>query len=180
MNIIGGWGGVKITLAIDEVEQYSVVFERRNGYCTQPDISPEGWSGKTINGKTLQKIDGYRLTFRGLFENVKLGDELELNKLMKMISRSQRTGVSMTLYPKWNESIPECASYSVRCKDEWSAADINSKAKVGQRIKELVFESAERVDEPPYFLEGEYVYMLAVGENTALSVGENTALKIRK
>lgn len=180
MKVIGGWGGVKLTLVIDEIEQYSVEFQRRNGYCAQPEIDPEGWSGKTINGKTLQKVDGYRLTFRGLFENVKLGDELEMVKLMKMISRSQRTGVAMTLYPKWNADIPECVSYSVRCIENWSAADINSKVKVGQRIKELVFETAQRVDEVPQFLEGEYIYVLEVGEGAALSVGANTALRIRK
>jgi len=178
MKIVGGFGGVRLDLSVSEGEVYSVVFDRRKAYCTQPEVIPEGWGAKTVNGKSLQKIDGYWLVFKGLFENVQLGDELKLKTLMKIIGRSQRTGVPITLYPKWNENVPDSVSYQVRCIDEWSAEDINIKKAVGQRIRDLIFETAERVDEPPYFVESEYLHLLAVGADTALAVGVNTALKI--
>lgn len=179
MKAIGGFGGIKLELIVSETEEYSVVFDKRNAYCAQPKISPEGWSGKTVNGKSLQKIEGYRLRFMGLFENVRLGDELQIKTLMKMIGRSQVTGIPMTLYPKWNIQVPDCASFTVICVNEWSLDDLNVRKKIGQRIKELEFETKERVSEPPYFVESEYIHLMATVDGEVILVGDNTGLRLK-
>lgn len=170
MKPIGGFGGVKFELVINESESYSVVFERSRAYCTQPQIIPDGWRKKTINGKSLQRIDGYWLVFKCLFENVSLGDEQKIKTLMTIIGRSGATGTPIRMWPKWNEDVASCAVYEVLCINEWSVDDVNPKRAVAQRIKDLEFESAERVDEPPYFEERDVETALLVDVNTVLEV----------
>lgn len=178
MKVIGGFGGVRLDLTISEGEAYSVVFDRRKAYCTQPEVIPEGWGAKTVNGKSLQKIDGYWLVFKGLFENVQIGDEVKIQALMTIIGRSQVTGTPIRLWPKWNPDVPFSISYFVRCINNWSASDINTKVAVGQRIKELEFETSERVSIPPYFVEDEYVRVLVDADGNGLLVGSNTILRV--
>jgi hypothetical protein len=170
IKTIGGFGGVRLDLTISESESYSVVFDRKRAYCSQPRIIPDGWSKKTINGKSLQKIDGYWLVFKGLFENVALGDEAKIRTLMKIIGRSGATGIAIRLWPKWNEEMAVCVAYDVRCISEWGVDDVNDKRSIAQRIKDMEFETAERVSEPPYFEEQETLRALLVDEGTCLAV----------
>ncbi len=154
MVTIGGFGGVRLELLVSEEETYSVTFPRTRAYCSQPVGVPTGWSKKTINGKSLQRLDGYWLNFIGLFENVQSGDENNIRTLMKILARSGRTGISIKLYPKWDSGALRNTYYMVKCISNWSVADINNKKAVAQRIKELEFESDYIYEEVPYFDSG--------------------------
>lgn len=178
MKSIGGFGGVKLEITIGEDVQ-DVTFAANKAYCKQAKRIPVLQGIVVGDGSEQQNMKGYHYEFEAFFENTEAGDETRLKKLIQIIMLSQMNGVAMKLWPKWNEEVPESEYYLVLAPERFGLSDINSKAKVGERVKGLKLVTHDISATLNCFIEGRYIPVYSTLDGEVI-IFEDIAIEILK